>query len=414
MSDNRPDAVVSPRACATSPDSRTAATASPRYAIPLLAVQLFLVTFAVNLQAPLVPRYAAESGFGAGAQALAFACYVAGLVPALLCLAGLSDRIGRRLPLALALLLGLGGTALTLRWPTLVALGGARACYGLATGLVAGSGTAFMTELMHAHPDAATRGAARVAAATSLGFGAGALVTGLCLLAWPAQMPPASLLAYLPLAALATAAVLALPSPPRASNAPWFRWPVLAPGAVPFGLAILLAWAAVGMVIGVVPAGLAAQGHAAWSGFATFFVISTGLMFQPAARRMTPVRAVRLGLLLVPTGFAVLAVGVVIANLALLLAGAVIASAACYGFTYLGGLAAVNAASPPAWRARAAAGYFLFAYFGFSVPVVTSGWLADAFGMTAALAVFTVLLAAGNGALAWYWRGVRTSTTAPV
>ena len=82
----------------------TPAIRVPRHAIPLLALQLFLVTFSVNLQAPLVPHYAAASGYGAGAQALAFACYVGALVPTLLLLAGLSDRVGRRLPLAAALL----------------------------------------------------------------------------------------------------------------------------------------------------------------------------------------------------------------------------------------------------------------------------------------------------------------------
>lgn len=383
----------------------------PAYAIPLLAVQLFLVTFAVNLQAPLVPHYAAASGYGTGAQALAFACYVGALVPALLLLAGLSDRVGRRLPLAVALLLGLAGTWLTLKWPTLVALGGARACYGLATGLVAGSGTAYMTELYGQREDAATRGAALVAAATSLGFGTGALVTGICLIVSPSVLPPLSLWAYLPVALVAAVAVAVQPAPARHPDVPWLRWPVIAPGTVPLGVAILLAWAAVGVVIGVVPAALAAHGHAAWAGFATFFVVSTGLLFQPAARRMSPVRAVRLGLVLVPLGFVVLALGVIYANLPALLVGAAIASSACYGFTYLGGLAAVNAAVAPTLRARAAAGYFLFAYFGFSVPVVTSGWLADHFGMPVALALFTVALVAGSAALGLALRREAASLT---
>ncbi|QHE90483.1 MFS transporter [Pandoraea fibrosis] len=393
---------------------RLPAPARPRWAIPLLALALFLVTFAVNLQAPLVPHYAAASGAGTGAQALAFACYVGALVPTLLLLAGLSDRVGRRLPLAVALLLALAGTWLTLRWPTLVGLGGARACYGVATGLVAGSGTAFMTELYGDREDAATRGAALVAAATSLGFGTGALVTGICLVVAPSMLPPVSLWAYPPLAFVAAFAVAALPAPARHPNVPWLRWPVLAPGTVPLGVAILLAWAAVGVVIGVVPAALAAHGHAAWAGFATFFVISTGLLFQPAARRMAPVKAVRIGLVLVPLGFVVLALGVTYANLPALLVGAAVASSACYGFTYLGGLAAVNAAVAPALRARAAAGYFLFAYFGFSVPVVTSGWLADHFGMPVALSLFTAALIAGSVALAVTLRRETTSVTRPV
>ncbi len=60
----------------------------------LLALALFIATFAVNLQAPLYGAYAATSGVGATAVAVAFAAYVAGLMPTLLLLGGLfgSDR----------------------------------------------------------------------------------------------------------------------------------------------------------------------------------------------------------------------------------------------------------------------------------------------------------------------------------
>lgn len=91
--------------------------------ISLLALALFAVTFAVNLQAPLYDAYAAESGVGVTAVAVAFAAYVGGLMPTLLLLGGLSDRIGRRIPIAAALLLGAAATALlALRpnWETLV------------------------------------------------------------------------------------------------------------------------------------------------------------------------------------------------------------------------------------------------------------------------------------------------------
>ncbi|WP_206100054.1 hypothetical protein [Pandoraea sp. XY-2] len=102
------------------------------------------------------------------------------------------------------------------------------------------------------------------------------------------------------------------------------------------------------------------------------------------------------------------------ANLPVLLAGAAIASSACYGFTYLGGLAAVNAAVAPAMRARAVAGYFLFAYFGFSVPVVTIGWLADHVGMLVALALLAAALIAGSAALAVTLRRPAATLTRPV
>jgi hypothetical protein len=47
--------------------------------VRVVAFTLFLITGAVNLQAPLYATYARASHMGTGAQTLAFACYVAGL-----------------------------------------------------------------------------------------------------------------------------------------------------------------------------------------------------------------------------------------------------------------------------------------------------------------------------------------------
>lgn len=147
-----------------------------RLSAALLALSLFTVTFAVNLQAPLYPVYVRDSAAGATAVTLAFAAYVAGLMPALLLFGGLSDRIGRRAPVALALLLAAGATALLVLapgWPALVA---ARVLLGAGTGLATPAGSAFMAELLgggHGRSAALT-----VASATALGFGGGALATG--------------------------------------------------------------------------------------------------------------------------------------------------------------------------------------------------------------------------------------------
>ncbi|MAO28589.1 MAG: MFS transporter, partial [Roseovarius sp.] len=86
-------------------------------AVPLLALSLFTVTFAVNLQAPLYETYAAGSGRGAMAVTIGFAAYVAGLMPTLVLLGGLSDRVGRRGPIALALGLGGVATGILVIWP---------------------------------------------------------------------------------------------------------------------------------------------------------------------------------------------------------------------------------------------------------------------------------------------------------
>ena len=63
-----------------------------------LAFALCMITTAVNLQAPLYDALAARDGLGVGATTLAFACYVAGVLPVLLGLNGLADRVGRKPP----------------------------------------------------------------------------------------------------------------------------------------------------------------------------------------------------------------------------------------------------------------------------------------------------------------------------
>ncbi|HEY8383559.1 MAG TPA: MFS transporter [Microvirga sp.] len=375
-------------------------------AIAATAAVLFLVAGSVNLPAPLYAAYAAHSGYGTGAATLAFAAYVAGLVPVLLFLGGLSDRVGRKAPLLVALVLMAIGTGLLMWQPGIGMLGVARFLYGVGTGLITGTGTAFMVELMAARglpPDEASRrGAFAVTASTSLGFGTGALATGLILIGHGSEtLTPASYAAYLPLAGLgALVFALLVPGRRQVRASAWIRMPVFPAGTPIYGVAILIAWATVGLVISVFPAALRAHGLSGWSGFSTFLVISAGLLVQPIARRLDPLKSIRIGLVFVPLGYAGLTFGALWPSLPLVLAGAAIVSFSAYGFTYLGGLAAVAGAATEDTRARASSGYFLFAYFGFSVPVITSGFLADRYGLPTALVIFGIATTLASAAVA--------------
>jgi len=186
--------------------------------------------------------------------------------------------------------------------------------------------------------------------------------------------------------------------------------PVFVSGTLPYGIAVFIAWSASGMVIGLVPAVLSSHGHDAWTGFATFFVISTGLVVQPMARKLSPLSSLRIGMLLVPCGLTVLIAGVVLQSLPGLLIGAMLVGAASYGFTYSAGLAANAASASDANRARATSGYFLFAYCGFSVPVVASGLMADRIGVNPTLWVFDGGIVIATALLA-LWMTVCTQRT---
>lgn len=356
-----------------------------------LAFSLCLITLAVNLQAPLYITYADLSGQGAAATAVAFSGYVLGVLPVLLALGGLADRVGRRPLILAALALSMIATVLMLLAPSLQTLALARLLLGLGTGLASATATAYMGELMGG--EHSTRAANWVTASTSLGFGLGAALTSLFLLRGP-SLTPGSFHLQLLLAALAVVLAWRLPDPRPAQRHPMLRLPFYPRGSVPYGLAILLAWACVGLVIALLPGILRQHGLSDWSGFSTFCVISCGLLFQPMARRLSSHTATLLGLVILPCSYALLAWGAHAGQLVAVLLGAVAASSACYGFVYLGGLAAVNQLAGSE-KTRANAGFFLLAYLGFSLPVIFTGMLSDRLGAGLALAVFGGVLVLG-------------------
>ncbi|UWQ29141.1 MFS transporter [Leisingera sp. M523] len=367
----------------------------------LLAAILFTVTFAVNLQAPLYDAYAAQNEAGATAVTIAFAAYAGGLMPTLLLLGGLSDRTGRRIPLALALVLGAIATALLVQFPSWPSLVTARILLGIGTGLATTAGTAYMAEILGV---TRTRNAALiVTSATSLGFGGGALATGLSLGVQGPTFLPYSYAALLAAAPVLAAAALALPKADSPKPVTPLRLPVFPSGTWVFGAAMALAWSTTGMTIAVVPLQLAANGLGGWTGLVIFLAIFAGFLCQPVARRMSNARALALGFVLIPLGFLVLLAGVWLTSLVLVLAGTCITSAASYGFTYLASLAEVSLRAPDD-RARATAGLFVYAYCGFSLPVIASGALADTFGLLAAMALFAAAQVSATGVVVLFWR----------
>ncbi|MDJ0930638.1 MFS transporter [Breoghania sp.] len=118
--------------------------------------------------------YAEASGVGAAAISIAFAFYVVELMSTLMLVDGLSDRGCRRLPLVGTLVLSVLATGLIavfLGWSTLVS---ARLMLGIGTARVMAAGIAYMSKILGEKNT--RRAALLVTSATSLGFGAGALV----------------------------------------------------------------------------------------------------------------------------------------------------------------------------------------------------------------------------------------------
>ena len=114
----------------------------------IVAAAIFLITHAGNLQVPLYNTYAQIAGFGSGISAVAFSIYVAGLLPTLILLGGISDLIGSKTTVLASLLSASLATLLMIVYPTIYTLFVTRIFQGIAVGLITGTGTAYLSVLM--------------------------------------------------------------------------------------------------------------------------------------------------------------------------------------------------------------------------------------------------------------------------
>lgn len=93
-----------------------------RRSVLIVAAAIFLVTHATNLQVPLYGTYAKIAGFGSGISAIAFSTYVAGLLPTLILLGGVSERVGRKKVILVSLLSLALATFLMIAHPSIYTL----------------------------------------------------------------------------------------------------------------------------------------------------------------------------------------------------------------------------------------------------------------------------------------------------
>lgn len=359
----------------------------------IVAIAIFLITHATNLQIPLYNTYAKLAGFGSGISAIAFSTYVAGLLPTLILLGGASDRIGRKKVILASLLLVCVATFLMIAQPTIHTLFVTRVLQGIGVGLITGTGTAYLSRLM---PQYSAKVAAYVSLTTALGFSSGALFTNLVLSIHDSLVP----FSYWIVFVLILGCIgLTCTIPEQATTATSLvRLPVFPSKAIWAGLAIALAWSLAGIVGIILPAQLVQYGLPNWSGPILFIIVMTGILFQPVARRMEARRSLQLGSLLMIIGYVLFTGGAALGSLSLVLVGVAVAGTACYGFTYLGGLAEVVrlGSNQPA---RVTSGYFACAYLGYGIPVILIGFLADRFGIVHTLIGFGAILLVCNGLL---------------
>jgi MFS family permease len=387
------------------PGSRAARAPAGRAALPraagfwLVAGALFLLLFASAAASPLYRVYQVQWRFSATTLTAVFAVYVLVLLVTLLVFGSLSDYLGRRRVIAVALAAGAGACGLFLAAHGVGLLFAARALLGAAVGAATSAGGAALIDLQ---PDRSGRGPVVTSAAVLLGLGVGGLGTSALVQYAPT---PTHLVWWLLLGVCAAAAVavLAIPetAPGRAgvlaSLRPRVAVPQQARGTLAVALPCMIAAPALnGFYLSLGPS-LAAQVLRSpdflWGGLVIFLVAGTGAAATVAFRAVSSPAAMLAGCLALLAGAVMTLAAIETASAAAFLAGTAVAGAGVGTGFFLGAYRILAALAGPGQRAGLVAAIWVVFYLAFSVPVVAAGVATTHFGLHQTAVVYSAALA---------------------
>jgi MFS family permease len=365
-----------------------------------LLVFVFAVTMlGTTLPTPLYVIYQAQWHLSAAIVTVIFAVYAAGVLAALLLAGRSSDQAGRKPVLAAALGASALSTVIFLLAPDVEVLLAGRILSGLSAGLMTGTATAALSELI---PAPASRRASLAATAANMGgLGLGPLIAGL--LAQYASHPTALVFeAYLAMLAAAGLCLLFVPETVSPRQRPTLRFAGLglpARGRGEFmaaGAAGFAAFSLLGLFAALAPTFLGGVLHErshAVQGAVVFLLFAVGTLTQLGLSRFPSRQVMIAGLGLFLGSLALIVTALAQAAMALFLTGTVVAGMAV-GAVFLGSLATASRLAPPGRRGQAISTYFVACYCGLIIPVVGVGVASGLIGDFRAVLGFSILLAA--------------------
>jgi MFS family permease len=349
---------------------------------------------------PLYIIYQQSLGFSGITLTLIYAAYVLGNLAALLIFGRVSDRWGRRRSAAAAFAVAILSAVIFLFDGNLVSLYLGRILSGLSIGVGAGTGTAWLAEIIATEDK--TRATAVATGSNFLGLGLGALVAGLLAqyTPWPLQWPFIAYLLALVAAAFSvwrtgetvsrpTDDLHDIPLRPKLSIPGNIRRPFVAPAITGFG-----SMALVGFFAAVAPNVLAHDLHQASHAVAgaIFFELAMVVAVTIASTQALSSRIAMLSALALMTpSVALLVAAQALHSMAILIAATALCGIAS-GLGYRGSLQVVNEIAPAQRRAEVVSSYFVCAFIGNAVPVIGVGVITALLSSLAANTTFAVMI----------------------
>ena len=365
----------------------------------LSAAIIGLALFASVTPSPLYGTYSELWGFSPAVLTLVFATYAFGVLTTLILAGRVSDEVGRRPVLLVALASLLVTTIVYMLAQSVVWLFVARGLQGLATGLAVAAASAALLDL-HPRRDPAGAGLANgVASAGGLGLG---MLVSASVVEWLPAPRVLPFVVLFVLFAIAFSGALLMPEPVAERRRP--RLTPQRPGVPPVvrrpfllaALGVLSSWSIGGLFFSLGPA-LSAQIFGTSNHFVTGVTVvvlaGAGALSQLAFGRAAPWLGASLGSIALAIGLLLIVLASAEESAAVLLAGSLVAGIG-FGVAFLGSLRQLVGAIPNQHRAEVMSAFYVVAYASLSVPAVLAGILVTPLGLQTTFEIFGSVVAA--------------------
>ena len=376
----------------------TQRTLSPKLAYALVAAVISLALFASGTPSPLYGTYRELWHFSPVVLTLIYATYAFGVLASLVLAGRVSDEVGRRPVLIVALSTLMGASVLFMLADSVAWLFVARGIQGIATGLALGAASASLLDL-HPRRDPAGVGLTNGVASTA-GLGLGVLTSAVVIDTLPAPRVLPYVVLFV-LFAIALVGALLMPEPVTERSRPRLtpQKPSV-PAAVrrPFLLAalgVISSWSIGGLFLSLGPQLSGTLFHSTdhiVAGVSVFALAGAGSVGQLVFGRSAPWKGAAYGSIALAVGMLMIVTATSDGSSALFVAGTVVGGAG-FGVAFLGALRVLSAAIPNEHRAAVMSAFYIVAYLSISIPAIIAGVLVTPLGLQSTFEIFGSVVA---------------------
>jgi MFS family permease len=370
------------------PSARPGLTTARTASFWFLAVLLALFLFAASAPSPLYGIYAGLWQFSPTTVTAIYAVYAAGALGALLVTGRLSDHVGRRPIVLLALLIQIGGMVAFILADGVGALFAGRVLQGTATGIASGAISAWLVDLEPEHHP--RLGSLLSGVALLAGLGSGAFVSSLLVQYAP---DPLRFVYWLLVGVYALGLVVTLFVPDVVHRVPGavrsLRPQVGVPAVarrqfVATNPSLVAIWALAGLYLSLGPAlaiTIARSDNRVVGGAVILALAGSGAIASALVRSVEPRTLVLRSSLLVIAGVGVTLIAVLTDSSAGLYAGSIVAGIGL-GAAFSGIVRSLGPLAPPDQRGGLFGAIYIVVYVSISVPTIAAGVATSHYGLS--------------------------------